>query len=83
MFAVLDELEALKPEFQSQVDELNKAYARIQHGKIDGPETISYVSEPSSSERPSVNKVSYSNANVKQVLTWKECPIDMSIASLR
>ncbi|KAG8636542.1 hypothetical protein MANES_15G006500v8 [Manihot esculenta] len=66
LLAVLDELEALKPEFQSQVDELNKAYARIQHGKIDGPETISYVSEPSSSERPSVNKVSYSNANVKQ-----------------
>ncbi|KDP27884.1 hypothetical protein JCGZ_18964 [Jatropha curcas] len=66
LLAVLDELEALKPEFQRQVQELNKAYARSQLHKLDAPERTLYGSEPSSSESPSVTKISHSSINVKR-----------------
>ncbi|KAJ9181844.1 hypothetical protein P3X46_005892 [Hevea brasiliensis] len=66
LFTVLDELEALKPEFQRQVDELNKAYARTQLLELDDPERTLYGSEPSSSKWPSVKKASYSSINIKR-----------------
>ncbi|OAY56091.1 AMSH-like ubiquitin thioesterase 3 [Manihot esculenta] len=65
LFAVLDELEALKPEFHRRVDELNKAYARTQLHELDDPERTYYGSD-SSSKCPSVNKVSYSSISVKR-----------------
>ncbi|XP_065863754.1 AMSH-like ubiquitin thioesterase 3 [Euphorbia lathyris] len=58
LLSVLGELEALKPEFQRLVDELNKDYARTQPCSLD--------SGPSSSQSSSVNNFTYSSINVKR-----------------
>ena len=65
----MNELESLKPEFQCRVEELNRDFARMHLPQLDGPERISYGSESSSSEFPPVNKIAYSNINVKRVFT--------------
>ncbi|KAF3456307.1 hypothetical protein FNV43_RR00957 [Rhamnella rubrinervis] len=56
LMAVIDELESLKPEFNRQVSELDKAHARTQLPQLDGPEKTSYSSWNSSLEWPAVNK---------------------------
>lgn len=43
----MDELESLKPEFQRQVDEFNKACIGMQQNQFNGRETTSYNSEAS------------------------------------
>ncbi|KAJ9154579.1 hypothetical protein P3X46_027899 [Hevea brasiliensis] len=64
--------QVLLPKERVVYNKLNKAYDRIQLRELDGPERISYGSEPSSSECPS-----YSNTSVKQPsgvarqLSWK------------
>ncbi|WCJ23387.1 associated molecule with the SH3 domain of STAM 3 [Euphorbia peplus] len=69
LLSVLNELEALKPEFQRLVEELNKDYATTQPRYLD--------SGPSSSQSPSVNNISYSSINANRPfgasaqLSWK------------
>ena len=64
----MGELEALKPEFDRRVEELNNGFARTHLPQLDGPERIPYDSKSSSSELPSLNNIAYSSINVKRVL---------------
>ena len=76
LLAVLDELESLKPEFQRQVNELNKAHTVSQQQQIDGLERTPYDSEISSQWHP-VNKKPFPSFDNKQAvsrapqISWK------------
>lgn len=48
LFAVLDELESLKPQFQRRVNELNKTFTEAQQNQPNGQDTASYGLETSS-----------------------------------
>lgn len=65
---MLDELESLKPEFQRQVNELNKAHTVSQQQQIDVLERTPYDSEISS-QWPPVNKKPFPSFDNKQVRT--------------
>lgn len=67
-YAVLSELESLKPEFQRQVQELQKDSARSQQHELDDPYRNSYGSETSSLEWPSISKSPFLSTDVKGVL---------------
>ncbi|KAK3002124.1 hypothetical protein RJ639_022216 [Escallonia herrerae] len=53
--AVIDELESLKPEFQRQLDKLNKRHAGSQQDQVNDLQKAPYVSESSSSQWPVVS----------------------------
>lgn len=69
---MVDELEALKPEFDRIVEERNRAYDRLQLDEHDESASTSYYSGTSSLEWPSVNRISYTGVDMKKVL-WKQC----------
>ncbi|KAH9766087.1 AMSH-like ubiquitin thioesterase 3 [Citrus sinensis] len=56
LIAVLDELEALKPEFQRRLKELNRTNGESELIKFDGSDRTSNGAETSSSEWPVSNK---------------------------
>ncbi|KAF5738755.1 hypothetical protein HS088_TW13G01656 [Tripterygium wilfordii] len=68
LIPVLDELESLKPEFQRQVDELNKAHSGVQLLELDDSKRISGGLEASSLEwqQPPVSTKSYLNGDIKR-----------------
>lgn len=68
LIAVLDELEALKPEFQRRLHELNRANGGVQLLELDSSDRISYGAETSSLELLTVNKKSNPRMDMKQVL---------------
>ncbi|KAK9665793.1 hypothetical protein RND81_14G136800 [Saponaria officinalis] len=76
LFAVIDELEALKPEFQYRMSELNKTYADAQQTQSNGQEMTSYESHTSlvwpSIYMPSSGRNQLQSACKTQQPSWKE-----------
>lgn len=64
LLSILDELEAIKPEADRQVRELNEAHSGTQLPQLDGPERTSYGSQTSLGWPPDNKK--FSSTNVKQ-----------------
>lgn len=68
LIAVLDELEALKPEFQRRLKELNRTNGESELIKFDGSDRTLNGAETSSSEWPVANKKLNLRVDSKQVL---------------
>lgn len=68
LIAVLDELEALKPEFQRRLKELNRTNGESELIKFDGSDRTLNGAETSSSEWPVSNKKLNLRVDSKQVL---------------
>ncbi|XP_044500407.1 AMSH-like ubiquitin thioesterase 3 isoform X2 [Mangifera indica] len=66
LIAVLDELESLKPEFQRQVDVLNRAHETAQLVELNSTDRTSYGAATSSLEWPVVNKKSHLSMDPQQ-----------------
>ncbi|KAK2990273.1 hypothetical protein RJ640_014725 [Escallonia rubra] len=71
--AVVDELESLKPEFQRQLDKLNKRHAGSQQDQLNDLRKDPYGSESSSSQWPVLsNNKQLQSASRVPLSSWKQ-----------